>query len=153
MLFNSLNFFFFFILVFWLYWIVPKQKRWVVLLILSYYFYSFWNLSSVFLLANVTLLNFIGAIYLERAKRRKKILLFYLIISNLSLLFVFKYFNFATHNLNQLFGLSPTQFKLPTLNLLLPIGISFYIFQSLSYLIDVYNHYSISSQNSSTGKK
>jgi len=147
MLFNSLNFFFFFILVFFLYWIIPKQKRWIVLLASSYYFYSFWNLGSVFLLGSVTLLNFIGAIQLEKSKHRKKILLFYLVASNLALLFVFKYFNFFTHNLNQLFQLTPTKFNLPTLNLILPIGISFYIFQSLGYLIDVYNQKISSEKN------
>lgn len=140
MLFNSLSFAIFLLIVFILYWAVPNKFRWIVLFISSYYFYMSWNIKYVLLILFTTLISYACAIGLEQAeeKKKKKILIVSTMIASLGCLFFFKYFNFVTESIASLLQLFTLQVHPVTLNLLLPVGISFYTFQTLGYVIDVY---------------
>jgi len=86
-----------------------------------------------------TIIDYISAIYLYKSKKEfKKYFLLLSLASNLGLLFTFKYYNFFHEILNQFFSFSNINVTIPELNVLLPVGISFYTFQTLSYTIDVY---------------
>ena len=140
MLFNSLSFAVFLPIVFILYWAVPHKWRWIVLFISSYYFYMSWNVKYVLLILFTTFISYICAIGLEHAKsiRTKKIMIVSTLIASLGCLFFFKYFNFVSTSIAELLGFFTLQVHPVTLNLLLPVGISFYTFQTLGYVIDVY---------------
>lgn len=141
MLFNSFDFAVFFPIVFFLYWAVPQKYRWPLLLVTSYYFYMSWNAKYLVLILLTTAVSYFAARLLERTEKEKekKLVVFGTLIVCLGVLFVFKYFNFVSSSLAALSniflrgGVQPV-----TLNLLLPVGISFYTFQTLSYVIDVY---------------
>ena len=140
MLFNSLEFIIFFILVTSIYFVLPYKFRWILLLSSSYYFYGSWNAKYLILIIISTLIDYFAGIMMENEKlkeKRKKYLALSL-AANLGMLFVFKYFNFFTDNLNQLFGAFALDIQISTLKVLLPVGISFYTFQTLSYTFDVY---------------
>lgn len=140
MLFNSLSFAVFLPIVFILYWAIPHKWRWIVLFVSSYYFYMSWNVRYVLLILFTTFISYICAIGLDRAKskRTKKIMIVSTLIASLGCLFFFKYFNFVSASIAELLGLFTLQAHSVTLNLLLPVGISFYTFQTLGYVIDVY---------------
>ena len=140
MLFNSLEFIIFFILVTSIYFVLPYKFRWILLLSSSYYFYGSWNAKYLILIIISTLIDYFAGIMMENEKlkqKRKKYLALSL-AANLGMLFVFKYFNFFTDNLNQLFDAFALDLQISTLKVLLPVGISFYTFQTLSYTFDVY---------------
>lgn len=140
MLFNSLEFILFFILVVAIYFILPYRFRWILLLSSSYYFYGSWNAKYLILIIISTLIDYFAGIMMGKnqiKKKRKKYLALSL-IANLGMLFVFKYFNFFMGSINNVFGAFSLNFKGPSLKLLLPVGISFYTFQTLSYTFDVY---------------
>ncbi|MBR1495682.1 MAG: MBOAT family protein [Acidaminococcaceae bacterium] len=101
----------------------------------SYYFYMCWNVKYVLLIATATVVSYFCAIAIEETEKsfRKKLFLGAAVTVSLGILFVFKYFNFAMSTLSSLFSFNPVYLKF-----LLPVGISFYTFQSLSYVIDVY---------------
>lgn len=141
MLFNSLQFLFFFPAVCFLYYITPHRYRWVLLLIASYYFYMCWKASYVVLILITTIITYLTGIKIAQAARKKtkKFFLVLCLTSNLSILFIFKYFNFFNDTFRALFDNLNMAYSIPSLSLLLPVGISFYTFQSLSYSIDVYN--------------
>jgi D-alanyl-lipoteichoic acid acyltransferase DltB (MBOAT superfamily) len=140
MLFNSLHFLVFFPLVTIVYFSLPQRFRWILLLAASYYFYMCWKPVYTILLVVSTLIDYFAGLIMgrisERAKRRKYLILS--VIANLSLLFTFKYFNFFNSSLQQLLGNFNILYQAPHLKLFLPIGISFYTFQTMSYSIDVY---------------
>ncbi|MFO7722463.1 MAG: MBOAT family O-acyltransferase [Bacteroidales bacterium] len=141
MVFNSIEFLIFFPLVVAGYFALPHRARWVLLLAASYYFYMCWKLEYVFLIILSTLVDYIAGIQMERHDGNNRIRKLYLILSlaiNLGLLFTFKYFNFFNENVRDLFNAFNIVYHAPTLNLLLPVGISFYTFQTLSYTIEVY---------------
>lgn len=135
MLFNTLAYAVFLPVVFILYWVIPAKYRWILLLAASYYFYMSWNYKYVVLILFTTLVSYAAALFLERTKKRaaKNVIVIAALCLCLGVLFVFKYYNFAVSTLSHLFHFSPRY-----LNLLLPVGISFYTFQTLSYVIDVY---------------
>jgi len=140
MVFNSLTFLWFFPLVFLLYKIIPLKFRWIMLLIFSYIFYLSWQADLIYLIMFTTVVSYICARKIETAftKRQKKFYLLIALIASLGVLFFFKYFNFISENVTGLLnaiGLGVGDF---TLNLIIPVGISFYTFQTLSYVIDVY---------------
>jgi len=142
MLYNSIQFGVFLLVVFFLYWSLRENRRIRngFLLACSYYFYMCWNPRYLVLIMFSTMLDFfIGkAVYNYQNRTKKRILLSLSLIGNLGILAIFKYFNFVSANINGLgsfWGLEPL---LPTLNLLLPVGISFYTFQTLSYTIEIY---------------
>ncbi len=140
MLFNSISFIYFFPLVVIMFFLTPKKWQWVILLIASYYFYMSWNVDYVVLILFTTVISYSTAIGIEKTKkvRYKKLFLWSSIIASLGVLFFYKYFNFFGESLNSLVQFTGVDFEIPYLKLLLPVGISFYTFQTLSYTIDVY---------------
>ena len=140
MLFNSLEYFLFLPLVFLLYYSLPGKYRWALLLACSYYFYMCWEVNYIFLIFTSTLIDYFSAIKIEQAssKSAKKSWMFLSIASNLGILFFFKYFNFFTDTIELSLGVFNIKTAFPDFDILLPVGISFYTFQSLSYTIDVY---------------
>ncbi len=117
-----------------------SKYRWVLLLFASYYFYMCWNYKYIALIVFSTVVDYFAAILMHKSKTKKSKTVYLLasLFTNLGLLFVFKYLNFFTVNVNSLFDQFNIFSALPTFNLLLPVGISFYTFQTLSYTIDVY---------------
>ena len=139
MLFNSLAYAVFLPLAFACHWLCPPRARWAVLLAFSYYFYMSWDPQLVWLILFTTAVSWAAALCVARAKTDvgRKAALGLGAAACLGCLFFFKYFNFAADTLHTVaaaagFGLQPV-----TLQLVLPVGISFYTFQTLSYIIDV----------------
>ncbi len=143
MLFNSINFFIFLPIVFLLYWFVLSKKiKWqnTLLLVSSYFFYACWDWRFLFLLMFSTLLDYFSGIQIEKANNSKqsKVWLWLSIVINLGFLAVFKYYNFFIGSVANAFGALGFQFNPFTFNLILPVGISFYTFHGLSYILDIY---------------
>ena len=144
MLFNSLTFFLFLPTVFCLFWVLGKnstKRQNLILLLASYTFYGWWDYRFLSLIVVSTLVDFfVGkAIYKAVDQKRKKRLLWTSIVFNIGLLGFFKYFDFFTGSLIE--GLSTIGLEVSntfTLTIILPVGISFYTFQTLSYSLDVY---------------
>jgi len=138
MLFNTFPFLLFFITVFTIYWNVPKKFQWIVLLLGSYFFYGSWKPAYLGIILITTLINYFIALAIHRSKQHKKQYLILALLINLGTLFLFKYFNFFTISLDQLFQNIGWNIALPQWKLLLPLGISFYTFQVIGYIVDVY---------------
>ena len=139
MTFTRIEFFIFFATVLGLLYVIANNKhRKLLLLAASYYFYAFWDYRFLSLLLVITLVDYIvGArIYHNPDPSKRKLLLFASIFTNMGILFFFKYFNFFVSSFNS--ALAPLNFNLRTLSIILPVGISFYTFQALSYTIDIY---------------
>lgn len=145
MIFTSTVFASFLTILFLFYWtIFNRNLRYQnsLLLISSYIFYGWWDWKFVFLLFSISIINYTVAKYIHNneGKKRRKLLLFLGLFINIGVLFFFKYFNFFigsfTHFISQL-GFETNHFSL---HIILPLGISFYIFVSISYIIDVYQH-------------
>ena len=141
MTFNSFQFLIFFPVVTLLYFLVPFRFRWALLLVASYYFYMSWNPTLVFLILFTTVVSYIAGILLEKYEDKKirKTCLIATLAASLGVLFFFKYFNFLSLSVTGLLQAIRLPVEDFTLDLLLPVGISFYTFQTLSYVIDVYN--------------
>ena len=143
MIFNSIDFALFFPLVFLLYWFVfdksIKQQN-IFLLAASYFFYAWWDwrFLSLILISSTTDFFIAQKIESNEDKSKRKLLLLVSLIINLGMLAYFKYSNFFIENFNQAFTLFGSDFQVDRLNLILPIGISFYTFQTIGYTIDVY---------------
>ena len=149
MLYNSIDFLVFFPLVLIIYFFIPKKLRYLWLLIISYYFYMSWDPRYVLCLGFSTLITYLAGIFIghrdlqERNltsgnKGAEKLLFAVCLILNLSVLAVFKYANFVLENVEALFHYFKISVPDASLNLILPLGISFFTFQSAGYLIDVY---------------
>ena len=140
MLFNSWQFGIFFPLVFLLYWGLPHRYRIGLLLIASYYFYMSWNVKYVALILFTTIVSYIAALLIAKTEslKAKKTVLILSLLACLGVLFVFKYFNFFTGAIVDFLNMFTIKLHPMTLKLLLPVGISFYTFQTLGYVIDVY---------------
>lgn len=140
MLFNSFSFAIFLPIVFVVYWTVPHRVRWILLLIASYYFYMSWNVKYVILILFTTVVSYTASRLIEKNYSYiwNKIFLYAAIVSCIGVLFFFKYFNFFSESINRLFAHFAIHLHLIILKYLLPVGISFYTFQTLSYVIDVY---------------
>ncbi|MEO1215502.1 MAG: MBOAT family protein [Bacteroidota bacterium] len=141
MLFNSVEFVVFFTAVFLLYFTTPHKWRWLLLLIASYIFYMSWKVEYILLIVISTLVDYFMGIKMgqEPLKEKRKKFLYISLISNLSILFSFKYFNFFSESIGGLANFMGLSYSAPLFEVLLPVGISFYTFQTLSYSIDVYN--------------
>lgn len=141
MLFNSFHYLVFFPIVCVIYWLLKKGSlRDPFLLIASYFFYMNWKPVFALLLLAVTVVSYTTGLLLERRKdetERKWILATGLVLCFSSLVF-FKYYNFLNDSIFNLLAFVGLRWTLPDLNLLLPIGISFYTFQATGYCIDVY---------------
>lgn len=146
MLFNSFNFLFFLPIVFVLYWhVFQRSLRWQNLFIVaaSYVFYGWWDWRFLLLIVFTSLCSYGSGLLIERSLKRedKRSARWWTglnIVVNLLVLGTFKYFNFFAESLQSLFGSLGMMFDAPTLKVILPVGISFYTFQALSYTIDVY---------------
>ena len=143
MLFNSWQYLVFLPAVFAVYWILPKKwklVRTILLLAASYYFYMSWNVKYVVLILFTTLVSYGAGILLERTEKKglKKLVVASAAVLCFAVLFFFKYFGFAFDTLNRIVSLFGLPMNPITLNLMLPVGISFYTFQTVSYVIDVY---------------
>ena len=143
MLFNSFEFLVFLPIVFALYWFVFKARKWqnALIVVSSYVFYGWWDWRFLFLIALTSLFSFGSGLLIERyeGKRRwQRAVSAANIVLNLGILGVFKYYNFFVENLDALFGVVGWHLDWVTMQIILPVGISFYTFQALSYTIDVY---------------
>ncbi|MBR0172836.1 MAG: MBOAT family protein [Lachnospiraceae bacterium] len=143
MLFNSVSFFVFFPVVLAVYFLVPKFLKQIWLLIASYYFYMSWNAKYAALILISTVVTYGSGILLgrkENTERQRKTVVAGCLLINLGILFFFKYFNFAVTVIAGTLEKMHLQVALPQIDVLLPVGISFYTFQALSYTMDVYRN-------------
>ena len=145
MLFNSIDFLIFFSIFYILYWFVfnkTVKKRNIFLLVSSYIFYGWWNWKFLFLIFLSSIVDFyIGqGIYRNGNHSKKKLLLGLSLFVNLGILATFKYFNFFLESFESAFTILGFSFQLERIKLVLPVGISFYTFQTLSYSIDIYRN-------------
>lgn len=143
MLFNSLDFAIFLPIVFLLYWFVFQKNLSLqnfLIVVASYIFYGWWDWRFLSLIAFSTLVDYaVGrALCLEHRQSQRKILLWVSILVNLGFLGFFKYYNFFLDNFVTAFSFFGREINANSLNIILPVGISFYTFQTLSYTIDVY---------------
>lgn len=148
MLFNSFGFLVFFPIATLVYFLFPKKYAYLWLLVCSYFFYMCWNAKYALLLFASTLITYLCGLALEwikgrqwqekKQRRYKKLALLLCILSNLTILAYFKYFNFGVQLVSDFLGFLRIPFQAPRVDVLLPVGISFYTFQALSYSIDVY---------------
>lgn len=143
MLFNSIEFLLFLPVTFLLYWFVFKALRWqnMFLVAASYLFYGWWDYRFLLLIVLTTLSSYAGGLLIghyEGRRGRQKAVCVANVVLNVGILAVVKYYGFFSDNLQALLRLAGLHPDWPTLNILLPVGISFYTFQALSYSIDVY---------------
>jgi alginate O-acetyltransferase complex protein AlgI len=145
MLFNSLNFALFLPLVFILYWFIANRSlkvQNILLLVASYFFYACWDYRFLFLLIFSSLLDYYSGIRIHRAEKIKwkKIWLWLSILINLGFLGIFKYYNFFSASLTGVFSHFGFHADFWTIKVILPVGISFYTFHGLSYVLDIYRN-------------
>lgn len=147
MIFNSVDFLIFFPIVTFIYFIIPHRFRWFWLLISSYYFYMCWNPKYAILIAASIIITYLSGLLIDKANQirdekksigLKKLWVFMSFAINLGILFIFKYANFFNGIIKSIFSWLNITVNIPTFNFLLPVGISFYTFQALSYTMDVY---------------
>ncbi len=144
MLFNSIDFAIFLPIVFALYWLLKDHLKLQNLFVVfaSYVFYGWWDWRFLSLILFSTLVDYLVGIKLENSssKKARKALLFLSLVTNLGLLGFFKYYNFFLDNFTAAFSFFGTPINGDSLDIVLPVGISFYTFQTLSYTIDIYRN-------------
>ncbi len=140
MVFNSVDFLVFFPIVILIYFMIPKKARYIWLLVASYYFYMSWNPKYAVLIAISTVITYLSGILIGKAEERKtkNWIVAGSFVTNLGILFFFKYFDFALANVNRILGVVGIEALEKPFDVMLPVGISFYTFQALSYTMDVY---------------
>lgn len=139
MLFNTVEFFVFFPVVTILYFTLPHRYRWGLLLVASCYFYMRFIPAYILILFLTISIDYIAGIAIENSRDgRRKLFLVSSIVANIGVLAIFKYFNFMNDNLEAVFGFLGWKYPITALEIILPIGLSFHTFQSLSYTIEVY---------------
>ena len=141
MLFNSFDFLIFFSVFFVCYWFSVKNIKLqnIILLIGSYVFYSFTDWRFLLLLISVSTFNYFLGLNIEKAIKYKRLLMYIGLAQGLGILAFFKYFNFFITSLNDIFYTVNINSNFKTLNILIPLGISFFTFRTISYVLDVYN--------------
>jgi D-alanyl-lipoteichoic acid acyltransferase DltB (MBOAT superfamily) len=137
-IFHSLDFVVFFIVVTALYWRLPHRGQNVLLLGASYFFYGYVHPWFLILIASSTVIDYLSARGMERWPERRRVFMAISIISNFGMLGFFKYFNFFVDNLHAVLEAAGVHAGLPVLRVILPVGISFYTFQAMSYTVDVF---------------
>ena len=140
MVFNSVVFIFF-AAVFFAFWPLARirqNSRWLYIVSLSLFFYGWWNWRFIFLLVATAFVDFLAGLALERFDKHRRLILICSLGSNLAVLGFFKYYNFFADNLNSAATAAGATWRLTPLAVILPVGISFYTFQSMSYTIDIY---------------
>lgn len=141
MLFNSLSFLVFFPITLFIYFIIPRKIRYIWLLVTSYFFYMCWNPKYILLLFGSTAVTYVGSLLLWQWRDktwRKRITALITLVANFGVLFLFKYLEFTTVFLQKVMGMIGIVVPDVPFSLVLPVGISFYIFQAVGYMIDVY---------------
>ncbi len=140
MLFNSFAFLVFFPAVVLIYFLLPHKFRWLFLLVASYYFYMNWKPVYAILIFASTIVTWTCGLILEQSssRSRKRLFLTISLLINFGILFTFKYFNFLNESVFTVLEFLNIRWMIPNLDLLLPVGISFYTFQAVGYTIDVY---------------
>ncbi|MCW5520364.1 MBOAT family protein [Aureitalea sp. L0-47] len=143
MLFNSLDFGVFLVIVFTMYWAIGNKRRVaqnVLILIASYIFYGLWDWRFLSLIIGSSLVDYMAALYLHRSDKKgiRRFWMGFSLFWNLGVLFVFKYMNFFLDNFYSLFNLEVIPGEYTIWNIIIPVGLSFYTFQTLGYTIDVY---------------
>lgn len=148
MIFNSMEFLIFFPIVVLFYYVLPEKLKKFWLLASSYYFYMCWNAKYAFLILFSTVVTYLSGLLLERVKhlsledrkriKYKKWIVAASFLLNLALLFYFKYTNFVISTIVTAFRILHIELNIPTFDIILPVGISFYTFQALGYTMDVY---------------
>ena len=140
MLFNSYQFLLFFPIVTIIYFLLPRKVRWMWLLVMSYYFYMNWHAEYALLMASSTLVTWVCGNFVSRVRdegKRKAVLTVGIVI-NLGMLGYFKYTGFFLDLVQRACNLLHIAWTAPRVSILLPVGISFFVFQALGYMIDVY---------------
>lgn len=143
MLFNSIEFLVFFPVVTILYYLLPHKMRWFLLLISSCLFYMAFVPKYILILGFTIVIDYLAGILIDKLDGSKqRIFLIISICTNVGILFLFKYFNFFNENASRLAHLLNWNYPISSLSIILPIGLSFHTFQSMSYIIEVYrgNH-------------
>ncbi len=146
MFFNSIEFAIYLPIVFILYWFVFNRNHLLqnaFIVLASYTFYAFWDWRFLLLMAFTTVCSYYSGLYIQKSSdkpKKAKIISIMNIVVNLSILGVFKYYNFFIDNFIGIFHLFGKELSLHSLQIILPVGISFYTFQALSYSIDIYRH-------------
>ena len=138
MLFNSLAFLLFFPIICILYWGIPYRLRNTLLLLASYYFYMSWEPKYAILILFTSLTTWICGLNISKNSNHKRLHLSICIVTNLLILFFFKYYNFVIDSICSIELFKNLRLYIPHSEFLLPVGISFYTFQSIGYTIDVY---------------
>lgn len=140
MLFHSFQFSLFLPIVFAVYWMIPHKYRWAMILVASCYFYMSWNPRYIILFLGTTVVSYSAGLLLdgEIRRSRRQLILASAVVICLGVLFFYKYFNFFSGSVVRILRVFSLQLNPITLKLLLPVGISFYTFQTLGYVIDVY---------------
>ena len=148
MLFNSIDFLIFLPIVLVIYYIIPMKYKHIWLLISSYYFYMCWNAKYVLLIFVSTVITYLSGILIDKVEKTwpdvndigkyKKLILALSFVSNLGILFYFKYINFTLDIVTRILSKVNISMNVPVFDVILPVGISFYTFQALSYSVDVY---------------
>ena len=138
--FNSLEFLIFLPVVCLVHWLVPSRLRWLVLLAASLYFYMSWNVYLVILLAAAIFVSYFAGIIISRCRKKshRKIVMWAAVSICLGILIFFKYADYIGESVSLIVGILGGDCEYTPLKLLLPVGISFYTFQTLSYVVDVY---------------
>lgn len=139
MLFNSMEFLIFFPVVTVLYFLLPHKSRWFLLLISSCIFYMAFVPKYILILGVTIVVDYFAGIIISRMQgNSKRIFLIASLITNIGMLFVFKYFNFFNESIKHLSDMLNWNYPISSLSIILPIGLSFHTFQSMSYIIEVY---------------
>lgn len=140
MVFNSVEFLIFLPIVFGLYWCMARWVRWqnLFIVVASYVFYGWWDWRFLALIALTSVASYASGVLIEQHRGHGKIISAANIVLNLLILAFFKYFNFFSESFATAMASLGWHCDMPTLNIVLPVGISFYTFQALSYSIDVY---------------
>jgi len=137
-IFHSLDFVVFFIVVTAAYWRLPHRGQNILLLAASYFFYGYVHPWFLILIASSTVIDYLAARGMERHPDRRRLFMALSIVSNFGMLGFFKYFNFFVDNLHVVLEAAGLHVGLPVLRVILPVGISFYTFQAMSYTVDVF---------------
>ena len=139
MLFNSIDFLIFFPVVTGLYFLLPQRLRWILLLVASCAFYMFFIPIYILILFVTITIDYFAGIKIEKSKGKgRRFFLSLSVVSLCAFLFFFKYFNFFNANFAAMASFLDLRYPIPLLRIILPIGLSFHTFQSLSYVIEVY---------------
>jgi D-alanyl-lipoteichoic acid acyltransferase DltB (MBOAT superfamily) len=140
MLFNSLVFVIFATVFFaaWPFLRKGKQTRWLYLTAASFFFYGWWDARFLLLILGSGFIDYFAALGMDRWEKRRKVFLILSIVGNVGSLGVFKYLSFGIRNANWVLSAAGLDFAIPAVSLTLPVGISFYTFQSMSYTFEVY---------------